>query len=47
MIKSRKMTWAGHVTHMGGKLNVCKVLKELKERDHLEDLGVDGGLILK
>jgi len=32
---------------MGGKVNVCKVLKELKEGDHLEDLGVDGWLVLK
>ena len=47
MIKSRKMRWAGHVTHMGGKVNVCKVLKALKEGDHLEDVGVDGGLVLK
>lgn len=31
---------------MGGKVNACKVLKELKEGDHLEDLGVDGGLVL-
>jgi len=41
------MRWAGHVTHMGGKVNVFKVLKELKVGDHLEDLGVDGGLVLK
>jgi len=39
--------WAGHVTHVGGKVNVCEVLKLLRKGDHLEDLGVDGGLVLK
>jgi hypothetical protein len=41
------MRWVGHITHMGGKVNVCKVLKELKKGDFLEDLGIDGGLVLK
>jgi hypothetical protein len=31
-IKSRRMRWAGHAARMG----------EEKERDHLEDQGVDG-----
>jgi hypothetical protein len=31
VIKSRRMRWAGHVAYMGEK-------KDLRERDHLEDL---------
>jgi hypothetical protein len=26
MIKSRKMTWAGHVARMGEKRNACRIL---------------------
>jgi hypothetical protein len=26
MIKSRRMRWAGHVTRMGAKMNVCRTL---------------------
>jgi hypothetical protein len=38
--KSRRMRWAGHVTHMG------EGLAGLKARDHLEDLGIDGKITL-
>jgi hypothetical protein len=42
-IKSRRMRWAGHVVHMGEERNVYNVLRESqKERDHLEDQGIDG-----
>jgi hypothetical protein len=43
MIKSRRMRWAGHVARMEAKRNVYRVLVgSQKERDHLEDLNVDG-----
>ena len=42
------MRWAGHVARMGDRRGVYSVLVEkLSERDHLEDLGVDGRIILK
>jgi hypothetical protein len=42
-IKSRRMRWAGHVARMGEERNVYRVLMgSQKERDHLEDQGVDG-----
>ena len=44
MIKSRKMIWAG------GWENRNKhraLVRKVKHRDHLEDLGVDGRIILK
>jgi hypothetical protein len=43
-----KMRWAGHVAGMGGRHVHEKVLWEsLKEKDQYEELGVDGGIILK
>jgi hypothetical protein len=43
-IKSRRMTWAGHVARMGEERKVYKILvgKSPKEIDHSEDRGVDG-----
>jgi hypothetical protein len=42
-IKSRRMRWAGHVARMGEGRNVYRVWWESpKEKDHLEDQGVDG-----
>ena len=47
VIKSR-MRWAGHVARMGKRRGAYRVLVgNLKERDHLEDRGVDGRLILR
>jgi hypothetical protein len=49
VIKSRRMRWAGHVTHMverGGAYRAF-VLGNLKERDHMEDQGVDERIILR
>jgi hypothetical protein len=47
VIKSRRMKWAGHVARMGERRCVYKVwLENLRERDHLGDLGVDGRIIL-
>jgi len=43
------MRWAVHVAHMGEKRDVCRVYggKNLMERDHLGDLGIDGRIVLK
>jgi hypothetical protein len=42
-IKSRRMSWAGHVAHMGEGRNVYRFRWESwKEKDHLEDQVVDG-----
>jgi hypothetical protein len=48
MIKSRRMRWPGHVARMGNMRNAYKFLLEsLTGRDHAEDLGVDGRIVLK
>jgi hypothetical protein len=46
VIKSRRMRWAGHVARMGrGQERAGFWWGYLRERDHLEDPGVDGGNI--
>jgi hypothetical protein len=48
VIKSRKMSWAGHIACMGGMENVYKVLVgKPKRKNHSEDLGIDGKIILE
>jgi len=43
VIKSRAIRWAGHVARMGsGEMHTWFWCGSLRERDHLEDLGVDG-----
>jgi hypothetical protein len=43
VIKSMKMSWVGHVAHMGEMRNVCSILGVKPEgKNHLEDLGIDG-----
>jgi hypothetical protein len=46
MIKSRRMRWVGHVAHMGMKC-VQSFAWEVRREDHLEDLCIDGRIILK
>jgi len=42
------MRWAGHVAQMGERRGVYRVLAgNPRERDHLEDPGVDGRIILR
>jgi hypothetical protein len=45
VIKSRRMSWAGYVAHREAEERFW--WKNLRERDHLEDQGVDGRVILK
>jgi len=41
------MRWAGHVACMGERRGAYRVLMGiLKERGHLEDLGIDGTVML-
>jgi hypothetical protein len=41
------MRWAGHVERVGEKRNTCKFwMENLKERDHCEDLDIEGKIIL-
>jgi hypothetical protein len=46
VIKSR-MRWAGHVARMGREVITGFGLGNQRERDHLEDLNVDGRIILR
>jgi len=42
------MICVGHVAHMGMKQTTCSdLVVKLKEEDNLEDLGVDGYIILQ
>jgi len=43
----KKMRCSGHVTHVGESRGAYRVLMgKLRERNHLEDVGVDGRIIL-
>jgi hypothetical protein len=47
-MKSREVKWVGHLTHLKEIRNACRILvEELKLRDILRDLALDGRLILK
>ena len=47
VIKSRRMKWAGHVVHMGrGMVYTGIRWGILRKWDHLEQLGIDGRIIL-
>jgi len=49
VIKSRRMRGAGHVANMGEWRGVYRVYMggNLRERDHLDDPGGDGRVILR
>ena len=48
VMKSRRMRWAGHVARMGERRGIYRVwCGNLRERDHLEDPGIDGMIILR
>jgi hypothetical protein len=48
VIKTRRMRSAGHVERMGDMRNAYDILVGKHERrDHLEDVGVDGKILLK
>ena len=46
--KSRRIGWAGYVARMGDReVHTGFWWGDVMERDHLEDVGVDGRIILK
>ena len=48
VIKSKRMRWAWHVARMGERRGEYRVsVGNLRERDHLEDPGVNGRIILR
>jgi hypothetical protein len=48
MIRSRRKRWTGHVARMGDKKCIQNFgWKNLKGRENLEDLGVDGKIKLE
>ena len=48
VIKWRRMRWAGHVAYVGGEMWHTEFWWEnLREKDHLQDPGLDGKIILR
>jgi hypothetical protein len=47
-MKFRRMGWAGNVAHMGDRRGAYMILVERPEENyHLEDLSIDGRILLK
>jgi hypothetical protein len=47
VFKSKRMRWAKHVARMGRRRDTYTVLVvETEKRDHLEDLDINGRIIL-
>ena len=46
MIKSRRMRWSGHVASMEVSRGI-HLFSFLRERDNVEDPGIDGRIILR
>jgi len=48
VIKTRKMTWVGHVAFIAARRVACKLsLRNLREREYVEDMGTVGRMVLK
>ena len=47
VIKSRRIRWGEHIKHMGKRSGSYRVLVGNLDRDHVEDPGVDGRIILR
>ena len=47
VIKSRRMEWAGHEPRKGGEVQAGFWWGSLGERDHLEEIGIDGRIVLR
>jgi hypothetical protein len=48
VIKSRKIRWAVYAARIGGMRNAYNILvQKLQGKDNVEDLGVDGKIILE
>jgi hypothetical protein len=48
VIKSRRLRWGGHVARKENRRSAYRVLEgNLRERDDLDDLWLDGKIILK
>jgi hypothetical protein len=46
IIESRRNRWAGHVASMGGMRYVYKILVRKLGKDYMEDLSIDGRIVL-
>jgi len=46
VIESRRMRWGGACSTYGGEVYTGFWWGNLRERDHLEDLGLDGVILL-
>jgi hypothetical protein len=48
MIKLRRMSWVGHVARVGDSRGAYMAFYgKMEERNHLEDVGLNGMMLLK